>query len=467
MTYKRKIKKGKKKSKKNKSKKIYGHGRFSNLNKAAAAVTPPPTDIQVIEPHHLAITDESLCSNNIDQCLLFNIKKPEIKDLFHQFDLSHVDQHIEPIYVESYNAYAVHLQYISPCDDSEQRLHVILKLSRSPSSDNLQYEYYVGMYINQYILPYLPVFIETYELLRFIPNGYDILFQIYSRQSNTLSEPLNMILTVEPHKVNFSEDPPVEPLNEPSTNHALLLQDIYESYSFKDMNLMKFNAGDIDYFQIDIPSILFQLYYSLDLLLRHPTIQFVHKDLHVENIMIYELAEYIEYHFECGAEIVQFKSKYVVKIIDYGRCYIADHRFHEYNFGPNGRENGFFTDESKCIRYDTPNKSIDLRIINQLNNYRKRNFLKEMNPRSKVVNYFTEEMLSLFELTHFDGGCKTISRVSDPSRPDIVNIHDAFLWLKRYLTSPKYRDLQSKITVEPTVHIDISDDLTTPMAVRF
>ncbi len=464
MTYKRKIKKYKK-SKKNKSKKIYGYGRFSKLNTAAAAVIPPPPDIPIIEPHHLAISDESLCSNNIDQCLLLNLKKPEIKELFHHFDISHVDRHIEPIYVDTYKAYAVHLQYL--CDDSEQPLHVILKLSRESYSDNLQYEYYVGMYINQYILPYLPVFIETYELLRFTSNGYRKLFQMFSRRSTTLSQPLDTMLTVEPHKVDFSEDPPVEPLNEPSTNHALLLQDIYESYSFKDLNLMKFNAGDVDYFQIDIPSILFQIYYSLDLLLRHPTFKFVHQDLHVENIMIYELDEYVEYHFKCGAEIVQFKSKYVVKVIDYGRCYIADHRFHDYDFGPNGRKNGFFTDDSKCIRYDTPNISIDLRLINQLNNYRNRNFLKELPPNTKVVNYFTQEMLSLFDLTHFDGGCKTVSRVSNPSRKGIVNVHDAFGWLKTYLTSPQYRDLQAKLVQPPAVRIQVYDDLATPMAIQF
>ncbi len=231
----------------------------------------PLLDSRLIDSHHLTITNESICSNNLDQCLLFNLKKTEIKELFHHFDLSHVDSHIEPIYVDTYKAYAVHLQYISQCDELEQRSHVILKLSRESYSDNLKYEYYVGMYINQYILPYLPIFIETYELLRFTPNGYRRLFQMFSRRSNTLSQPLDTMLTVESHKVNFSVVPPIEPLIEPSTNHAILLQDIYESYSFTPLHITSPQYRDLQTKLVQPPAIHIQVNDDLETLM---TVQF-------------------------------------------------------------------------------------------------------------------------------------------------------------------------------------------------
>lgn len=53
---------------------------------------------------------------------------------------------------------------------------------------------------------------------------------------------------------------------------------------------------------------------------------FTHYDLHYENVMLYEpvKGKHIEYHYHYGARTVTFNSGYLVKIIDYGRCFFED-----------------------------------------------------------------------------------------------------------------------------------------------
>jgi hypothetical protein len=54
--------------------------------------------------------------------------------------------------------------------------------------------------------------------------------------------------------------------------------------------------------------------------------EFTHYDLHSDNILIYEpvIGKYIQYHYFVDGNEISFKSKYIVKIIDYGRCYFHD-----------------------------------------------------------------------------------------------------------------------------------------------
>ena len=54
--------------------------------------------------------------------------------------------------------------------------------------------------------------------------------------------------------------------------------------------------------------------------------QFTHYDLHLQNVLVYTPIEnkYIHYHYHMYGYSVDFKSKYIVKIIDYGRAYFND-----------------------------------------------------------------------------------------------------------------------------------------------
>jgi hypothetical protein len=50
---------------------------------------------------------------------------------------------------------------------------------------------------------------------------------------------------------------------------------------------------------------------------------FTHYDLHKNNVLVYEPVpgSHIEYHYHLNGDEVIFKSPYIAKIIDYGRCF--------------------------------------------------------------------------------------------------------------------------------------------------
>ena len=68
---------------------------------------------------------------------------------------------------------------------------------------------------------------------------------------------------------------------------------------------------------------LAQVYIPLSSLMNN----FTHYDLHSSNVVLYEPVKdsYLEYHYHLvNGTVVTFKSKYIVKIIDYGRSYFND-----------------------------------------------------------------------------------------------------------------------------------------------
>jgi hypothetical protein len=70
---------------------------------------------------------------------------------------------------------------------------------------------------------------------------------------------------------------------------------------------------------------------------------FTHYDLHLENLYLYEpvAGKYIQYHYHISErKIVTFKSRYMLKIIDYGRSY-----FNDIESGVNSRD---IYDEELC-----------------------------------------------------------------------------------------------------------------------
>jgi hypothetical protein len=74
-------------------------------------------------------------------------------------------------------------------------------------------------------------------------------------------------------------------------------------------------------FQHILP-ILFQVYYPLF----HMRKNFTHYDLHMDNVILYEPVpgKYIQYHYQTETGVISFKSPFIVKLIDYGRCYFKD-----------------------------------------------------------------------------------------------------------------------------------------------
>ena len=78
-----------------------------------------------------------------------------------------------------------------------------------------------------------------------------------------------------------------------------------------------------DFFKIEFINCLYQLYYSLFILAKN----FTHYDLHLGNVLYYRPKKdgYITFFYHhINNKITTFSTQYIVKIIDYGRCYFYD-----------------------------------------------------------------------------------------------------------------------------------------------
>jgi len=104
-------------------------------------------------------------------------------------------------------------------------------------------------------------------------------------------------------------------------NIAILIQYMENSITFGE--LLKLKYGDPYFENVELLCILLQIYLPLSAL----TGKFSHNDLHGENVLLYKIPnnKYIEltYVLENGVKIT-FKTQYIAKMIDYGRCYFND-----------------------------------------------------------------------------------------------------------------------------------------------
>lgn len=240
----------------------------------------------------------TICSNS-GVCITFGKEIDTIKKHFNGFVKFNYVSKIKRIGKESTNGFINEITY----EHSGYKSHAILKSSMEKDADNLYFEYLVGKYINKLNLIF-PCFLETYGC--FVYNNED--------EWNSMMRPLaKMDLKKIMHP--FPENGFGTSCKD-SKHIALLIQHINSAYSLHDMtNYSRFNNNELVY-------TLFQIYMTLSCVAE----KYTHFDLHTNNILIYEPVKnkYIEYHYHTKDGEVSFKSKYITKIIDYGRCFFRD-----------------------------------------------------------------------------------------------------------------------------------------------
>ena len=180
----------------------------------------------------------------------------------------------------------------------------ILKSTQNVNSDNLMYEYNVGLFING-VCPYYTCFLETYGLFKY----------------KTIADYTNFKTKDKVSKVELNNSLTSIPLNyaigcKNSQTISLLVQYV-NGISLAD--LIQKNRGDQKFVNYDLWCILFQIYYSLSALREN----FTHYDLHTDNVMVYEPSKdtYITYNYYLLGGNITFKSRYIAKILDYGHSY--------------------------------------------------------------------------------------------------------------------------------------------------
>ena len=227
-----------------------------------------------------------VCSRS-GTCLAFGNRVLEINKLFQYNRFNHV-VFMTPL-SSGGNGDTVGIKYELPGQKRYSSI-AVLKSSKNLYSDNLMYEYLAGIHFVNHMLPNYPVFLFTYG--------------IYTR-TRDITEIFQLKTDLTLQGTNFNV------ACEQSDKLSLLIQHV-EGKTLQDM----FSNG---VFLInDLSKMLFMIYQALSSLAK----RFTHYDLHPGNIMIMELDSPIEYVYH--DEGVSFTSKYLPKIIDYGRCYFNE-----------------------------------------------------------------------------------------------------------------------------------------------
>jgi hypothetical protein len=300
-----------------------------------------------------------ICSDS-GVCTAFGKNIGEITRFFKGFtDFTYALSPIKQIGKSSANGFVKEISY----EKEGYKADAILKSSQTYESDNLVYEYLVGIkYVNR-IMKRFPCFLETYGLYYY--NGepdWNIM---------RTSGPLHTVYLnrLQLHTtINYSKA-----CNE-SKYAAILLQHI------KDAKPLVYYTGASKhnkFMRCDMLYVLFIIYHALASISKN----FTHYDLHDSNILVYEPepGKYIQYHYhhKDGTKTI-FYSPYIPKIIDYGRSFFDNGNLNskkiynkvcsEADCSPDcGENSGLAWLNPKpylTISSSTKNESHDLRLLN-------------------------------------------------------------------------------------------------------
>jgi len=374
---------------------------------------------------------KTICSDS-GACLSFGTEVKTINKFFNHFvNFEYAVSPIKRIGSVSSNGFVKEIVYSREGYDS----YAVLKSSTQVFSDNLMYEYEVGLFINKQNKIF-PCFLETYGLFYY----KDKPSWKHAKDVNTINvDVLQNSLELIP--IDYSTGC----LN--SKYLAVLMQHIQRPITLDDfisdvlretdtMNQQKLINFDLLY-------ILYQIYMPLATLKN----EFTHYDLHLDNVLLYEpvVGEYITYNYHLNnGTIVKFYSKYIVKIIDYGRAYFKDGTHNSKKIyddickktecNPNcGEKVGFINLAPEIppgsfyyISSQVKNETADLRLINSLVNY-----------FSRHTNSFPKFNSLLNKIVYNDPmGSEEVVSSGLPSK--INNVSDVYKELEEIVTDPTY-----------------------------
>jgi hypothetical protein len=317
----------------------------------------------------------SVCSDS-GVCVAFGKEKQKIIDFFDGFNDFRFLHSIVPIGKPSSNGFIRELQYVN----SGYNAYAILKSSLSTKSDNLAYEFLVGRFLNK-MSTIFPCFIETYGLFLYnnveeqqkMKNTPEIIAEGV-KEGNILS----LQYTAIPDQLdnqNLDDNEYIIDACAKSDKLSILLQHINSVSTFSDhmKKIKKINQENMDFINLEIPAILYQIYFPLSMLFN----RYTHHDLHGNNVFLYEpvKGKKIKYHFftqDSPQKEIVFVSRFIVKIIDYGRnSYYSDSKNNtekitkmvKKNCNKMGENEGFYFLQD----YPKINESNDIRFLNLFN----------------------------------------------------------------------------------------------------
>jgi hypothetical protein len=372
----------------------------------------------------------TICSDS-GVCIAFGRNANEITQYFKGFtDFTYAISPIKKIGEPSNNGFVKEIEY----ERQGYKSHAILKSSMQPDSDNLLFEYLVGIkYINR-ILKILPCFVQTYGLYFYNSEISWKIMQGSGPIHNSILKKLNIQNTIDYSKACIE-----------SKYVAILIQHIKNAKSISSY----IEKGYSNFMKFDLLYVLFIIYQALSYI----STEFTHYDLHAGNVLIYEpvKGKYIQYHYHNkDGTITTFCSPYIPKIIDYGRSFFDNGNLNArkiYNklcdtkdCDTCGEDYGFAWLNPKHTYYissSKKNESHDLRLLYLLDN--KLNELYNTEPSFPSEHSFTA-LSNFTKKVVYGVGIQATDEKEYGTKENttkginkIYNVTDAYLSLKKYI----------------------------------
>ena len=363
----------------------------------------------------------SICQDS-GVCMAFGKETDKIKSFFNNyitFDYAINQKEI----ASGANGTVVEIEY----ERLKYKSFAILKKSQQVRSDNLFYEYLVGQFINSKYKK-LPCLLQTYGVF-FTPSGLiDNLNTLEYLDTSTMP---NMLAGLRQSCLT-------------PTKTLLLIEHIKGSQTLKEQ------IKSEEFIDCDLIHSLFQIFFTLNVLKD----VFTHYDLHCNNILTYIPIQnkYIQYHFHLQNETVTFKSPYLIKIIDYGRCHFDDQagmnseKIYKLTTtaGVNcGMLQGYnWFDETKKLR--KPEYYINSLILNRSHDLRVLKVISD-NINMLFLDYFVfnntvySDVKTLFTKVVYSDNYGTTQKLKSGLPQKVHNVMDAFNLLKKICMNPAFK----------------------------
>jgi len=379
-----------------------------------------------------------VCSDS-GACIAVGTEIKRINDFFnHYTDFTYAVSPIKSIGAPSANGFIKEIKYTREGYDS----YAVLKSSTRGNADNLMYEYEVGQYINKQN-KYFSCFLETYGLFSY---NDEEAWKHFKDKKSINTEILKKKTTLIPH-INYKKG------CSHSKHIAILIQHVNKAITLYDFILNTSKESDTNKreyeINMDVFYILYQIYFTLDALKN----EFTHYDLHASNVLLYEPVKggYITYHYHLNSgKIIEFQSKYIAKIIDYGRCYYKqsaknnskntyDNICSIKECQPNcGEKAGFinlspeeYPGSYHYISSQVHNRSHDLRLA-----YVVKHYLELINP-DEIFPVFK----NILDLIEYKENYGTPEKIKNRYPTKISNVHDMCKMLEFSINQPQIKQM--------------------------
>jgi hypothetical protein len=259
-------------------------------------------------PYKRGLFLKSICSDS-GFCLAFGQHSEKINHHFLGFlDFTYAKSPIRRIGDVSSNGFVYEITY----ERGGYTANSVLKSSFKEFSDNILFEYLVGEYINKQCLIF-SCFVETYGTFYYKTHS-----DWEKMSSSTEIDKYTLIKSLEKVPTFEKTESLLAFACTKSKYLAILTQHIKNSKTLFEM------IESEEFIENEILQVLYQIYMPLGILAE----TFTHYDLHAKNVIIYEpvVGKYINYQYYEEAEdyFITFKSRYMAKIIDYGRSFFKD-----------------------------------------------------------------------------------------------------------------------------------------------